>query len=161
MRRYVRRLQASQEVEVELAEERAAERATAEADGANVNRLVALCILVVALGLSFSLGWWWKGLPENQSPPASSVSSASPTVSSEGERHWIAASPPIRGPIVGLEGGWVYPCADPWEISEHLATIGCARPNFETVSALGEDVCLKLWDARTRTEVRALGVRCP
>ena len=115
------------------------------------------------MGLAFGFaGWTIARTHPVPLPVPTAASSALPQVPMpEIGRAWIEMPPPAHGPIVGLEGGGVYPCADPWEISEHLATIGCARPNFETVSALGEDVCLKLWDARTRTEVRALGVRCP
>lgn len=49
MRWDVRRLQAAQEVEVELAEERAAERAEAEAEGTRVK--VSYLMANV---------WWWR-----------------------------------------------------------------------------------------------------
>jgi len=72
---------------------------------------------------------------------------------------------PAPGPTIrGQEGGWVYPCADPTDICEHLESTGCStwRPAScrDTVAALGEDVCLALYEAKTVLAVRALGVSC-
>ena len=119
------------------------------------------------MGLAFGFAGWTIARTHPVPLPVPTVaSSALPQVPMpEIGRAWIEMPPPAHGPIVGLEGGWVYPCADPGEIEEHLTQLGCGPVRragaLDEISSLGEDVCLKLWDARTRTEVRALGMRCP
>ena len=65
---------------------------------------------------------------------------------------------------VDSDGRKIYRCADPAEICEHLSDIGCSTGHLRscrnTMSKLGEDVCLKLYEAKYAPEVHALGVTC-
>ena len=60
--------------------------------------------------------------------------------------------------------GMVYPCADPANICDHFVEIGCTYGRlpacYDATRRLGEDVCLKLYDAKSGPEVVRLGSKC-
>jgi hypothetical protein len=90
---------------------------------------------------------------------------AAPSASPPTPRYFTLTGAAQSVPTIrGLAGDWVYPCADPAEICEHLATVGCSTWRLsncrDTIGALGEDVCLKLYEAKTTTDVRRFGVAC-
>jgi len=75
------------------------------------------------------------------------------------------APPPLYGAVrIDSDGRRIYQCADPAEICEHLTNIGCSTGRlascFGKMSKLGEDVCLKLYEAKYAPQVQALGVTC-
>jgi len=121
----------------------------------------------IGCGLCGSVGFI-AGRLHTQPHHADSLSSSTATPATAtglAPRSWVtvavaAAAPTIRG----LDGDWVYPCADPANVCEHLASIGCVYGLLPAcrgeTAQRGEDVCLKLYDAKTDREVKALGSKC-
>ena len=68
----------------------------------------------------------------------------------------VPATPPV------LQAVRVYPCADPTNICDHLKDVGCAVHSWcrDVIGKLGEDVCLKLYEAKSASQVESIGVRC-
>lgn len=115
---------------------------------------------VVALGAEVivtALNLRDRAVPVPAAPMRAVVSSApSSSIVSAPSAASVAAM------VRGMDGEWVYRCADPPDICEHLDKIGCAAGSSCTalLADVGEDVCSKLFEAKSATAVRALGVTC-
>ena len=119
----------------------------------------AVMLVVIGLILGLMLAYALQQAGHNVGVDSTAVPSAStrapPTVDVPATQPQSTAVATLD--LYGQVRPGIYPCADPTNICDHLKDIGCAVHSWcrNTIGKLGEDVCLKLYEAKSASQVES------